>query len=214
MSEITLKTVSRQIAKRSAKKLRSQGMIPGVYYSKAKEPIHLSAELLALKPIIYTAHKKIFDLYIDDSDKPIECIVKDTAFDPVTDKLIHFDLYGITKGKMMSVEVPIILKGQAVGVREGGVIQHSLHRVKIHCLPSDMPDSFEIDISDLSIGKSVHLKDIEKEGIHFDLSPDSVIVSVLHPRLIKEDEVKPEAEVKEGEVAAPAEEKDKDKKEE
>ncbi len=213
MSEISLKTVSRKIAKRSAKKIRTQGLVPGVFYSEGKEAIHIAAEPRALKPIVYTAHKKIFDLYIDESDKPVQCVLKDTVFDPVSDILIHFDLFGITAGKAMSVEVPIILKGQAIGIRDGGVLQHTLHKVKIHCLPSDMPDSFEVEISDLTIGKSVHLKDIAREGIHFELSPESVIVSVLHPRLVKEEETKPEGEAKEGEEAAVPENKEKEKKE-
>ncbi|TAL68818.1 MAG: 50S ribosomal protein L25 [Bacteroidetes bacterium] len=200
MSEITLKAVKRGTGKKGSKLVRSSGMIPGIYYSEGSESIPLAAHPLALRPIVYTAHKKIFDLYIDDSTQPLECVLKDIAFHPVTDKLLHFDLFGVKSGKMMGVEVPIILKGQAIGVRDGGVLQHTTHKVKLHCLPSDMPDSFEIDISNLSIGKSVHVKDIQREGIHFDVALDTVIVSCLHPRLIKEET--PAEKVEEGAAAA------------
>ena len=187
MSEIILKAEKRDTGKKGAKKVRASGMIPGIYYTEGSESIPVAVHPLALRPIVYTAHKKIFDLYIDDSTQPLECVLKDTFFHPVTDKILHFDLFGVKSGKMMGVEVPIILKGQAIGVRDGGVLQHTTHRVKLHCLPADMPDSFEVDISNLSIGKSVHVKDIAREGIHFDVALDTVIVSCLHPRLVKEE---------------------------
>ncbi|OGU38099.1 MAG: hypothetical protein A2X61_06455 [Ignavibacteria bacterium GWB2_35_12] len=209
MSEITLKAVKRGTGKKGAKKVRANGMIPGIFYTEGSESIPVAVHPLALRPIVYTAHKKIFDLFIDESTQPLECVLKDTSFHPVTDKLLHFDLFGVKSGKLMGVEVPILLKGQAIGVRDGGVLQHTLHRAKLHCLPADMPDSFEIDISNLAIGKSVHVKDITREGIHFDVSLDTVIVSVLHPRLVKEET--PVAEkVEEG--ATPAEEAVKDDK--
>ena len=212
MSEITLKAVKRGTGKKGAKKVRADGMIPGIYYTEGSESIPVAVHPLALRPIVYTAHKKIFDLFIDDATQPLECVLKDTAFHPVTDKLLHFDLFGVKTGKMMGVEVPIILKGQAIGVRDGGVLQHTTHRVKLHCLPADMPDSFEIDISNLSIGKSVHVKDITREGIHFDVQPDTVIVSVLHPRLVKE-ETPAVAATEEGAAAAEEGEKKEEKKE-
>jgi large subunit ribosomal protein L25 len=211
MSEISLKAVKRGTGKKGSKKVRTDGMIPGIYYTEGSESIPLAVYPLALRPIVYTAHKKIFDLYIDDSAQPLECVLKDTSFHPVTDKLMHFDLYGVKSGKLMGVEVPIILKGQAIGVRDGGVLQHTLHRVKIHCLPADMPDSFEIDISGLTIGKSVHVKDLAKEGIQFDISTDTVIVSVLHPRIIKEETPATAEKTEEGTVAEEGAKKDEKK---
>lgn len=208
MSEITLKAVKRGTGKKGAKKVRAEGMVPGIYYTEGSESIPVAVHPLALRPIVYTAHKKIFDLFIDDATQPLECVLKDTSFHPVTDKLLHFDLFGVKSGKMMGVEVPVILKGQAVGVRDGGVLQHTTHRIKLHCLPADMPDSFEIDISNLGIGKSVHVKDIAREGIHFDVALDTVIVSCLHPRIIKEETPVAAAT----EEAAPAEDAAKDEK--
>ncbi|MBI5324795.1 MAG: 50S ribosomal protein L25 [Ignavibacteriae bacterium] len=212
MSEITLKAVKRGTGKKGAKLVRTQGLVPGIYYTEGSESIPVAAHPLALRPIVYTAHSRIFDLFIDDSTQPLACVLKATSFHPVTDKLLHFDLFGVKSGKMMGVEVPILLKGQAVGVRDGGVLQHTLHRVKIHCLPADMPDSFEIDISAMTIGKSVHVKDLVREGIHFDVQPDTVIVSVLHPRLVKE-ETPAAAATEEGAAATEEGEKKEEKKE-
>lgn len=183
MSEVILKVKRREVKKGAAKKFRQKGLIPGIFYSKDIEPIPIVAEPKPLKPIVHTTETKIVRLQIEGEDKEYKCILKDIQIDPIKDTISHFDLFGIHEGTKLTVEVPIVLKGQAIGVKEGGTLQQSLSKVKVKCLPDKIPAHFEIDISNLKIGKAIHISDIQSEGIEFELSPETVIVACLAPRV-------------------------------
>jgi large subunit ribosomal protein L25 len=183
MSEIVLKVKRREVGKTAAKQLRKKGLIPGVFYTKEVEAIPIVTEFKPLKPIVHTTETKIVRLQIEGEDKEYRCILKDVQIDPIRDTISHFDLYGIHEGTRLTIEVPIVLKGQAIGVREGGTLQQSLSKVKVKCLPDKIPSHFEIDVSNLKIGKAIHISDIQTEGIEFELSPETVIVACLAPRV-------------------------------
>lgn len=183
MSEITLKVQKREIGKNIAKKLRSKGLIPGIFYSKDIEPIPIIAESKSLRPIVHTSETKIIKLHIEPDSKEYICILKDLQIDPIKDTISHFDLFGIHEGTKLTVEVPIVLKGQSIGVKEGGTLQQNLSKVKVKCLPDRIPSHFEVDISNLKIGKAIHISDIQSEGIEFELAPETVVVACLAPRV-------------------------------
>jgi large subunit ribosomal protein L25 len=102
---------------------------------------------------------------------------------------------------MFQLEVPVQLLGTPVGVKEGGIVQHLIHKLEIECLPVNIPQHVEIDISELKIGDAVHVKDLELENISILNSEDSVIVSVSHPKVEKE--TVEEVEITEEEQAEP-----------
>ncbi|MGC8956940.1 MAG: 50S ribosomal protein L25 [Candidatus Kapaibacteriota bacterium] len=185
MSEVILKAKRREIGKNVARNLRKKGLIPGVFYTKEVEPIPIVVEQKPLRPIVHTTETKIVRLQIEGEEKEYKCILKDLQIDPIKDTISHFDLYGIHEGTRLTVEVPIILKGQAIGVREGGTLQQSLAKVRVKCLPEKIPTHFEIDVTNLKIGKSIHISDIHTEGVEFELAPETVIVACLAPRVAK-----------------------------
>lgn len=183
MGVIPLKVKTREAGKKSAKMLRQKGYVPGIFYYKGEAPVPIYCEPMDLREIVYTRATKIIDLEITDANYQRECVLKDVAFHPVTDKIIHFDLMGIKRGQKMTVEIPIVLKGQSIGVRLGGILQHILRKVKITCLPKDLPESIEIDISDLAIGHSLTLEHAKIENFEVDVPLDTVVCSVIPPRV-------------------------------
>ncbi len=219
-NQIQLKVQKRETGKQQSKKHRREGMVPGVFYLKevkkqdggSEEWKNISIPIvtspLALRSVVYTSEMKIVDLFIEGEDKPRECILKDVDFDPITDQITHFDMLGIRRGFKMTFEIPIILKGTPAGVKDGGVIQHSLHKVLVECMPKDLPNVIEVDISHLNIGNSIYLKEIELENVEILASSESVIVSVVPPRIVKTaaEEAAEAAEAEAAEAAAEAEE--------
>ncbi len=183
MSEVILKVMKRNTGKGVSRKLRQKGLIPGIFYTKDLDPIPIAVEAKPLKPIVHTTETKIVRLQIENEPNEYQCILKDIQIDPIKDTISHFDLFGIHEGTRLTVEVPIVLKGQALGVKEGGTLQQSLSKVKVKCLPDKIPSHFEINVSNLKIGKAVHISDIQSEGIEFELSPETVIVACLAPRV-------------------------------
>ena len=188
MAEIKLAAKKRDFKTKSElKQSRKNGYIPGVYYSKGKEPVNILIKAGDINPFIYTKENHMALLSIDGGEE-IRCIVKDAQFDPVTDKVIHFDLYGVTVGEEMEVEVPLHFVGDAIGVKKGGQLQHTMHKVLISCLPKNMPESLEIDVSGLDVNDSITVGDLNFEGIKILMPEDTMLVTCVGAQAEEEEE--------------------------
>lgn len=185
MEKMILEAEVRETGSKQASKLvRKNGKVPGIYYSKHDSPIHISVTEKAIHPLVYTAETHLISLQVDGN--VYDCVVKDIQFDPLTDKIVHFDLIGLTTGETFQLEVPIQLRGTPIGIKEGGIVQQMIHKLEIECLPKDIPQRVEIDITNLKIGDSIHVKDLKLENITILNTEDSVIAAVSHPKIEKE----------------------------
>ncbi len=182
----------------TTKTARKKGNIPGVFYFKNAPAIAISVKDTALNPFVYTSEVRIINLQIEGSEKAQNCILKDVQFDAVSDKPIHFDLLGISENETIKVIVPIKLVGAPIGVRDGGVIQHTLHSLEVECLPVNIPSHIDVEIAGLSIGDSIHIGDLKIENVEIHGAAGATIVAVVPPAVEK-------VETPEGEAAAAAE---------
>jgi len=206
MERVILNAVKRnQFSKGYLHSIRREGKVPGVFYIKNSEPISVEVLEKEINPLVFTSDTHIVSLNVDGNEVS-ECILKDIQFDPVTDKVIHFDLLGIVKGEKIELEVPLQFTGSPVGVREGGVLQMFLHKLKVLCVPANIPSHIEIKIGELSIGKSVHVRDLDLPDLEIINSPEAIIVSVTAPRVVKEAETET-TEIAQPEVIAKGKEK-------
>lgn len=186
MEKVVLKANMRNsISKSSRSSIRKNGRVPGVFYSKHDSPISIDVTEKSIKPLVFTAETHLISLEIDGKDNH-ECVIKDVQFDPVTDRVVHFDLLGLTVGEKFQLEVPIQYHGSPVGVKEGGVLQQFLHKLEIECLPKDIPQRLDINIQDLKLGDAIHVKDLNFENITILNLESSVVVAVTHPKVEKE----------------------------
>ena len=217
------------------KKLRNAGMVPGVVYRKGEETLSLKIDSKSLSKVLRTeaGENVIIKLFVEGDKNKIERIVviKEIQKDPVKDVLVHLDLNEISLTETLKVKVPIISKGEAAGVKqEGGVLQHVMWEVEVECLPTNIPDKIEVDITNLKIGETLSIKDILlPEGVKILGDPESIVFSVEHvktveeavaapvegeslePELIREKKEKEEAEEEEKQEA-PKQEKKEEKK--
>ena len=186
MEKTKLKASERKdFTKSTIKRFRKEGMIPGVFYSKNNTPIHINVVDRTINPLVFTAKTHLISLELEGHEE-YECIIKDVQFDPVTDRVIHFDLLGLTKGEKIVLEIPVQLIGTPVGVKEGGVIQHVMHKIEVECLPRNIPEHISIDVTELKLGDSIHIGDLNYEDIEFIDSKESLIVQVTHPKIKEE----------------------------
>lgn len=182
MSEITLNAEIRNPNGRSAaNQLRRAGMVPGVYYHRNEENIAIHVKALDMRPLVYTADTHIVNLQLSDGTAR-KCVIRDIQFDPVTDKIAHFDLMGLELTEKIRMEVPVVLRGAAPGVRDGGVLNHILHKLDVECLASDLPEHIEIDINAMHIGDIITLGSLAQANLHIYGDPDTAVVSVTHSR--------------------------------
>lgn len=190
--EATLAAVKRSsTGKNEARRLRAAGQLPAVVYGAQKagdavEPQPVAVDPKALMKIMRSESgiNTLITLSVDGGGSQT-VLVKDYLVDPVTSHLLHADFYRINMDRRLTVTVPVLLKGEAKGVKVQGGIVEFLHRdVKVEVLPSEIPDHIEIDISDLALGQSVHMRDVavDVKWVPVD-GPDLMIVHIVAPKV-------------------------------
>ena len=188
-SEFNLNVDKRDlINKGGRKRVLKEGKVPGVYYSHdSKESIPFYIEKTELSHA-QKATTQIFNIAVGGKKRNV--LFKSIQYHPVTDEIIHIDLYGIKMDQLVSVNVTINISGTAKGVIEGGIVVQNLNEIELECLPMDIPQSIDIDISHLDIGDSLRCEEIElDEKLNMKTPEDQIIISVTQP--MKEEEVAP-----------------------
>lgn len=190
--------------KKQTNKLRKLDLVPCVLYG-GKEVIHFSAAEKEMNSLFYTHHAYLVDIELEG--KTYHAALQDSQFHPVSDKLIHVDFKEIFEDKPVSITVPLVFTGNAIGVRNGGKLRQRRRNLHISGLPKYLPDHLEIDITDLDIGKAISVSDLHFDNIEI-LDPHYVqIVAVISARAAlkgMEEAAPAAAEGAEG-AAAPAE---------
>jgi len=198
MATIQLDSKKRTMTgKGSARKLRSVGRLPGILYGPNTSPITLSLDYKQLQKILRgrSAENIIFDLSVDSNGKnqPKRVMIKEIQKDPVTRDYLHVDFYEISMEKVLEVDIPVYLVNTPIGVTEGGILEHIRRELKISCMPKNLVDKIEIDVSGLDIGQSLHIEDITlAPGLKSIEDGDLTIAAVVAPTI--EEEVKEEVE--------------------
>jgi large subunit ribosomal protein L25 len=188
-----------------AKKLRRQGFIPAIMYGyKGNKPlsVHYSEFQKLFEDI---GEHAIITLTIGEKEK-VDVIIKSFQLDPVKRNIIHIDFLQIQEGQVLRTEIPVKVIGTSKGIKKGGILEEYVRDIEVECLPKDIPDSIVIDVTDLDIGDSVHIKDLPvSDKLRILTNQEQVVVAVGMPSKIEEPVVEEEEELEEGE-AAPAEE--------
>lgn len=188
MSKLVLKVGKRETGKKAVKAVRNNSLVPGVFYGKNNEPVSICANVLDLRPIVYTDQTKVFDLEVEGSSSTVSCVLKDIMFNPVTDKIVHFDLLALTEGRKIIVQIPLRLVGQAPGVKNGGILSQVIRRVKVKTTPESLPEFIEVNISGLEIGKSVNLDTLRTDKFEIMIKENPIVCTILAPRVRKAEE--------------------------
>jgi large subunit ribosomal protein L25 len=231
MEEIFLDVQLREERGKSASHgLRRQGYIPAVVYKDGEEAQALKVSHHDFVRMMHQhrVENVIIGLKINQDKKQRlrTCMIKELQYDPVHDDILHIDFQEISLTKAIKVNVPVVSKGESIGVKqEGGSLEHVLWEVEVECLPTQIPKNFEADVSNLKIGDSIHLKDIPVPGqVKVLTDPEAVAFMVVAPMKEEvpvepvEGEEKQEPEVIKEKKEVPeegaeeeAKEKDKDK---
>lgn len=188
-----------------ARRLRGVGRLPAVFYGPDINPIMLSIDYTHLRKIIEggSAENIIFDLMIDSDEESQskKVMIKEIQRDPVTRDYLHIDLYEIAMEKELEVDIPVHLINTPIGVSEGGILEHIRRKLRVLCMPEDMVDKIDIDVSGLDIGQSVHIKEVSfPPGLRSTEDESLPIAIVVAPTITpEEEEVAEEKEVAEGE---------------
>ncbi|MDA8566884.1 MAG: 50S ribosomal protein L25/general stress protein Ctc [Schleiferiaceae bacterium] len=186
MKSVEIKgNVRTDVGSKYAKAERKAGNVPCVVYG-GEAPIHFSAPVLAFKGLVYTAEAKTAKITIGDTS--VEAVIQDMQFHPVTDQLMHIDFIQLVEGKPVTMNIPVVLNGQARGVLNGGKLKTILRQLSVRAIPGQFPDSIELDITELRIGKSIRVSDVTPSGYEILNADTAVIVTVKKARGAMDDE--------------------------
>ena len=192
---INVKT-RKSVGKSSTRALRNQGNVPCVLYGGEKQ-VTFYAHENDFRNIVYTPDTYLIELDIEGSQT--KAVMQDIQFHPVTDKILHIDFLEVFETKPVTVSLPVILNGIAIGVRNGGNLLFRRPKIITKGLIADLPDAINIDIEHLKIGMFIYIKDISIDGCQFLAPPNSVVVGVKTARTAIEVEDEEDEEGEEGE---------------
>ena len=191
--QVKLKAEKRTVVGRNAiKKIKAQGLVPGVIYGSQGEPIALQVEARALTNVLAHALSEhvLVELEIADGSQSTNrlALIQEVQHHPLRPELLHVDFHAVSATEKITSEVPIEAVGDALGVRTfGGLLEHSLRTLEVECFPQDLPEIVRIDVTNLNIGESLHVRDIPLPSGVESLTPaDLTVVSVVASRVGEE----------------------------
>jgi len=199
--EIVLNANKREdIGKKGSKQLRRAGRVPGVYYIHGEASIPVAVDGKELRDVIHS-EASIIGLKVDGG-KVTQSVIRDIQWDPIYGDPLHVDFMGINLKEKLQVTLPLYVVGTPQGVsQDGGILQHIVREIEVECLPLDIPEHLEIDVSHLEIGDAVRIEDlpVDKEKVEILNEPDQTVAVVRPPVSIPE----PEEEALEEEPTEP-----------
>lgn len=208
----TLKAEKREgTGKGVARKLRQSGRVPAVLYGRELESMHLSVDAHDAEHLFHSisVDNTIVSLEVEGEKEPYETLVREIQTHPWKATMLHVDFLRIQAGVAVDLDVPVILEGIPAGVRlDGGVLEQVIHDLPIRCIPSKIPESFVLDVTELELNDTLHVSDIAlEEGVEVRVAPERTICAVALPRIeeepeVEEEELEPELVGEEGEEEA------------
>jgi large subunit ribosomal protein L25 len=183
MSQVVLSARNRQSkGSAEARRIRRTGRIPGVIYGRSGKAVSIDLDALEFTNRVKGISESTI-VKVELDGKPYDAFVKDTQRNIIDGSILHVDFYEVESGVALRARVSINLKGNAIGVREGGILEFPLHEIEVECLPKDLPERIEVDISNLAANQSIHVKDIVlSDAIRVISAPDQVVALVKYAR--------------------------------
>ena len=169
-----------------ARKLRAAGRVPAVFYGHDQEATPLSVDAREMVHVLHSSggSNVLLDLIVDG--KAHLAMPREIQRDHIHNKLIHIDFLAVSRSETITVDVPVIEVGEAAGVKEGGVVEHHLRDLHVECLPQDVPERLEVDITELNIGDMIHVRDVPvPAGVTVLTNPDDAVLSVITPAALR-----------------------------
>ena len=187
MAEVTLEVARREgSGKGVARKLRQNGKIPAVVYGGHRETVPIEVDRKAVAELIQKSQhgvRSIFLLKMAGTDQQRHAMIKDIQMDPITRKMTHIDFVRVVMDEVVRVTIPVHVTGTAIGVKQGGLLDFQVRDLHVECLPAQIPDSIDADISNLDVHQYIRIADLTlPEGVKVLDDPDRVVVGVTLAR--------------------------------
>jgi len=201
VERVKIKSLLRkESGKEASKKIRREGFIPAVIYGRGfNVPVKLSRFSLTALRAIHFSESTVIDMVIEgyrDNSSKINVLIKDIQYNPLTEEVIHIDFVKVSLEEKIRVNIPVVLKGDCKGVKDGGILEQMLWEVEVEALPLEIPEKIELNVSSLEIGDSLHVKDIsfDKNIKVIEDASETIVTVVAKQEEVEVEEKSPEEE--------------------
>ncbi len=187
MAEVTLEVTRRETTgKEVAKKLRRDGKVPAVVYGGHREPVAITVDRKSVSELIQKSEhgiRSVFLLKMAGSDQQRHAMIKELTIDPISRRMTHIDFVRVVMDEKVKVTIPVHTVGTAKGVKEGGLLDFQVRELHVECLPNAIPDSIDVEITDLGGHDYYRVRDLKlPEGVRVLDDPERVVVGVTYAR--------------------------------
>jgi large subunit ribosomal protein L25 len=190
-AKLTVQTRT-QVGRNAIKRVRKEGLIPGVIYGVGQEPINLEVNRRQLSTVLAHSSSEniLLELEIVDGDNKRNSLamIQEVQHHPIQRQILHVDFHAVSATEKITAEVPIETVGEPIGVKtNGGLLEHNLRDLEVECLPGDLPDRIEVDVTGLDINQSIHVKDLKlPPGVEAVTDGELTVVAVSAARVEEE----------------------------
>ena len=181
MDVITLAAQPREVGKKGSRAARREGHVPCVLYGHHVDATPFQIPERSLHPLIYTDVTHLVKVELDSD--AWDCILKDIAYHPVTDRPMHADFQVLQAGERVTISVPVRYVGTSIGQSKGGRTTYVVNELEVTCLPKDIPSQIDVDVTEIDMGDAIYLKDLDYEELDFSAPADQILMTVLRPRV-------------------------------
>lgn len=185
MGDLTIDAMVRtEFGKQKAKAVRNKNLVPAVIYSKHHDTIHVSLPVDTLKTVLKAGSNELIRINIKDNGDVGQkmVLIKELQKHIITDELLHVDLYEVFENEYIRMKAPVLVTGKAKGLEFGGILQVVARELNIRCLPNAIPKHIEVDVTELNIGHTLHVRDLKPVGgVEFTDTPSAPVVHVMAP---------------------------------
>lgn len=167
------------------KRLRREGLVPAVVYGKKFDNVNLKVDAKSLRDLLARSNSEniLVDLQIEGAGMQL-ALIQAVTHNPLSGNIVHIDFHAIKEDEKIHARVPVRLTGESAGVKLGGLLEHQIHTLEIHCLPKDLPEAIIYDVSDLNTGDFVHIRELAfPDGVQPKLAGDIIVIHIAEPRV-------------------------------
>jgi large subunit ribosomal protein L25 len=190
-AKLTVQTRA-EVGRNAIKKVRKQGLIPGVIYGVGHEPINLEVNGRQLSTVLAHSSSENIQLELEivdgENKRNSLAMIQEVQHHPLQRRILHVDFHAVSATEKITAEVPIETTGEPVGVKTGGgLLEHVLRDLEVECLPGDLPERIQVDVTNLDVNQSIHVKDLQlPAGVEAITDGDLTVVAVSAPRVEEE----------------------------
>ena len=174
------------------KQMRREGLVPAVIYGAGAENENVKVDAKVFSDLLHHSASESILVNLDIEGKTRLALIQDVQHNSLTNDIVHVDFLAVNENESITAVIPVEAVGTAVGVKEGGILDVQLHDLEIHCLPKDLPEIIEVDVSGLKLGEALHIGEVKfPDGVTPSLNAEVVLAIVSEPR-VKDEEASEE----------------------